>query len=154
MLIDKKKIIFEEMTAKHIEDLVLIEKASFSKPWTYKGFEAELTNDTAYFLTAVYEGKAIGYIGLHTILDEGYIANIAVLPQYRRNGIGEMLLREIINYSNKKNLCFITLEVRKSNVAAIALYRKFGFETVGERKNFYSAPQEDGLIMTLQFDKK
>ena len=139
------------MKLQHIDSLVEIEKASFSKPWSKAGFEAELNNSTAVFLVAVLNGKTVGYIGFHFIVDEGYIANIAVLPEYRKKGIASSLLRQAIETANEKSLTFLSLEVRKSNESAISLYRKFDFEIVGERKNFYSAPTEDAYIMTKQF---
>lgn len=144
----------ERMTEKFINDLVKIEESSFSQPWTYAGFESELDNDTAVFFVAVDNEKAVGYIGFHTVLDEGYIANIAVLPSYRRKGIGALLLNTAVEYCKENGISFLSLEVRKSNNSAISLYRKFGFENVGERKRFYSEPIEDAYIMTLYFQMK
>ena len=141
----------EKMTAEHIEGLVKIENASFSKPWTYSGFENELSNETANFLVAVYDNTEIGYIGFHTVLDEGYVANIAVLPEFRRHGIAGVLLENAIEICREKSLAFLSLEVRKSNEKAISLYNKFGFKNVGERKNFYTSPTENAYIMTLNF---
>lgn len=141
--------ILERMTRKHINDLVEIEKLSFSKPWSYSAFEAELSNDTAVFFSAVEEGRAVGYIGFHTVIDEAYIANIAVLPDFRRRGTASALLELAIDYCRKNKMSFITLEVRKSNFSAVSLYQRFGFKTVGERKNFYTLPSEDAYIMTL-----
>ena len=139
------------MTAEHIEGLVKIENASFSKPWTYSGFENELSNETANFLVAVYDNTEIGYIGFHTVLDEGYVANVAVLPEFRRHGIASILLENAMEICREKSLAFLSLEVRKSNEKAISLYNKFGFKNVGERKNFYTSPTENAYIMTLNF---
>lgn len=146
-----KNVKIQKMTAANIDGLVKIENASFSKPWTYSGFENELQNDTANFLVAVCDNKEIGYIGFHTVLDEGYVANIAVLPEFRHSGIASILLENAIKICREKNLAFLSLEVRKSNENAISLYNKFGFELVGERKNFYTAPTENAYIMTLNF---
>lgn len=145
-------IIIENMQAHNIDSLVAIEEASFSRPWSKAGFEAELNNGTAVFLVASVKGKTVGYIGFHVIVDEGYVANIAVSPEYRRMGIASALLRRTVETAYERNVAFLTLEVRKSNENAISLYRKFGFEIVGVRKNFYSAPTEDAFIMTKQFD--
>lgn len=145
-------ITIEKMAPDHIDGLVKIENASFSKPWTYSGFEAELNNETANFLVAILDNKPVGYIGFHTVLDEGYIANVAVLPERRRCGIAGLLLENAIKTCREKSLAFLSLEVRKSNENAIALYKKFGFEVVGERKNFYTAPIESAYIMTLNFE--
>ncbi len=141
------------MKAEHIPDLIEIENKCFSKPWTYDGFKAELENETANFFTAIKDNRIVGYVGFHVILDEGYIANIAVSPEFRRNGTGSALLGHAVKISREKNLAFLSLEVRKSNENAIRLYRKFGFDIVGERKNFYSAPTENGYIMTLTFNR-
>ena len=90
----------------------------------------------------------MGYGGMYTVLDEGYVTNIGVLPEYRKNGIGTKIVNKLIDFSIVKQLSFISLEVRVSNVVAINLYKKLGFEEQGKRKNFYSNPVEDALIMT------
>lgn len=146
-----ENIKLEPMEERHIDDLVAIEQACFSRPWSHDGFLGELENDTAVFYAAVCGERAVGYIGFHKVLDECYVANIAVLPEFRRNGIGAVMLNKAIAYCEEASAAFLSLEVRKSNVAAIALYKKFGFEAVGERKNFYSAPIEDACIMTRFF---
>lgn len=149
---NENSITIKKMTAQNIDGLVKIENECFSKPWTYSGFENELNNDTANFYVAVYNNTEIGYMGFHIILDEGYVANIAVLPEYRGRGIAGSLIENALNYCRKKKLSFLSLEVRKSNENAVRLYKKFGFETVGERKNFYSDPVENALIMTKYFN--
>ncbi len=112
----------------------------------------ELFNDSACFLAAVTEqDEVVGYAGLHCILDEGYIANVAVDPRYRRQGVAGELLGAFLRFG-QANLAFLTLEVRASNEAAIALYRKYGFQEVGRRKQYYDAPREDAIIMTLEFE--
>ena len=112
------------------------------------GLREELDNSCARFLTAVTaDGTVAGYIGCHTVLDEGYIANVAVSPVFRRQGIGRQLVRTLLERS--KDLAFVTLEVRASNAAAIALYTECGFQSVGVRKKFYSHPTEDALLMTV-----
>ena len=88
---------------------------------------------------------------LEVIVDEGYIFNVAVSEDYRRRGVGYALVRELVTCGMKNSLCFITLEVRESNSAAIALYSKFGFIRVGERKNYYSDPSENAVLMTKYF---
>ena len=147
-------IVFGVMTREDIPQLVAIEEACFAHPWTYEGFEAELDNSTANFITVKWGNDVVGYIGFHAVLDEGYVDNIAVLPEYRRRGLAKMLMNKAFDRCDELQLSFLSLEVRKSNAAAIALYEQFGFETVGERKRFYTAPTEDALIMTVYFDKK
>lgn len=131
----------------HVPAIAEIETQCFADPWTEDGLREELTNDCARFLTAVEEnGTVTGYIGCHTILDEGYITNVAVSPAFRRRGIAKQLVQVLQEKS--EDLSFITLEVRVSNAPAIALYEQCGFAPVGTRKKFYSHPTEDALLMT------
>lgn len=125
------------------KELNLIEKECFSAPWSEESFKnAENTRFYVYF-----ENKTpLGYVGIYSILDEGYITNLAVLKEHRKKGIATSLLSQLI--SNENNLSFISLEVRESNLPAISLYEKFNFKKEGVRKAFYSNPKEDGLILT------
>lgn len=133
--------------AQHVSAVAQIEQACFAEPWTEDGLREELDNSCARFLVAETEdGTVAGYIGCHTVLDEGYIANVAVSPEYRRRGIGRQLVQTLLKISG--DLAFVTLEVRVSNQAAIALYTDCGFQSVGVRKKFYSHPTEDALLMT------
>ena len=101
------------------------------------------------FIVAM-EGDALaGYAALSSILDEGNLDNIAVAPAYRRQGIGEALLKEILRRAREKALAVLYLEVRAGNRPAIALYEKHGFLEVGRRKNYYEKPREDAILMTL-----
>lgn len=135
-------------TAQHVCAVAQIEQACFAEPWTEEGLREELDNACARFLVAEAEDGAVaGYIGCHTVLDEGYIANVAVSPTYRRRGIGRQLVQALLEQS--EDLAFVTLEVRVSNQAAIALYTDCGFQSVGVRKKFYSHPTEDALLMTV-----
>ncbi len=114
--------------------------------------EEELYNDCAAFLVAEDEaGRVLGYAGLTVVLDEGYIANVAVWPEYRRRRVASRLLNVFFDFAQAHALRFISLEVRRSNIAAIALYQKFGFIEVGCRRNYYVKPKEDALIMTKYF---
>ncbi len=126
-----------------------IERRCFSTPWTVEQIIS--SEDTTAFFLAKDGEKVIGYGGMYTVLDEGYVTNIGVLPEYRRKGIGSKIVKELINFSIEKSLSFITLEVRISNVAAIELYKTFEFNEVGRRKNFYRNPTEDAFIMTRYF---
>lgn len=140
------------MTAELIPGIAALERQCFSHPWTEDMLREELFNDNACFLAAVTEaGEVAGYAGLHCILDEGYIANVAVDPKYRRQGVAGELLGAFLRFG-RVNLSFLTLEVRVSNEAAVALYRKYGFQVAGRRKQYYDAPREDALIMTLEFN--
>lgn len=136
------------MCEKHIPQIAALEKASFSVPWSEDGLRSELNNETAHFLVALTNNKVIGYIGVHEICGEAYITNVAVFPEYRRLGIGETLIDAATSGAKARNCDFISLEVRISNVPAIELYKKEGYNIVGQRKNFYSNPTEDAYIMT------
>ena len=113
----------------------------------------ELDNALSAFLVALDEEEnVVGYAGLQVILDEGYIANIAVRPDRRRQGIAGKLLQVFLDFARGNHLAFLSLEVRASNYDAIALYGSRGFRSVGRRKNYYEHPREDALIMTKEFD--
>lgn len=127
-----------------------IEKACFSVPWSENAVKESLDAGT-HFYSAKLKEKTVGYIGLSKICDEGYVTNIAVLPEYRRRGIAKKLIKYVIN-TFKNDLRFISLEVRVSNQNAISLYEKLGFEKVGLRKRFYTSPTEDAIIMTKYLD--
>ena len=99
-------------------------------------------------------GKVLGYAGVLVMADEGYITNVAVFPEYRRHGIGAAIIEVFMNFARGNDLAFLTLEVRPSNTAAIALYEGFGFEEVGRRKNYYDLPKEDALILTRYFKEE
>ena len=138
----------EPMSEAHIAQIAELERVSFSVPWSEDGLRSELTNETAHFLVATAENKVLGYIGVHEICGEAYITNVAVFPEYRRLGIGETLIDAATSGAETRNCDFISLEVRISNIPAIELYKKEGYNIVGQRKNFYSNPTEDAYIMT------
>lgn len=135
----------------HIKHIAELEKICFSEPWSENTILESIASGTKFF-TAVENGKVLGYIGISCILDEGYIANIAVFPDARRKGVGEKLINRIFALASDENLAFVSLEVRESNIPAISLYEKKGFKTEGRRKNFYKNPDEDALIMTKRFE--
>lgn len=140
------------MSAEHIPQIAALEKACFSHPWTEAMLQNELWNDSAVILAAVGEdGTVLGYAGLQTVLDEGYINNVAVSPAFRRQGVAGELLAAFVRFGAAK-LAFLTLEVRASNAPAIALYEKYGFQEAGRRKNYYDDPKEDAILMTLEFE--
>ncbi len=135
----------------HVEQVAAIEKECFSVPWTEKMLTDALYDEQACFLVAEDgEGGVLGYAGLHVVLDEGYIDNVAVEPAARRHGVADALLDVFCRFGQAK-LAFLTLEVRASNAPAIALYEKHGFERVGLRKNYYEKPREDAVLMTRTF---
>ena len=148
----EKKIRIVPMNADHLEDLERLERICFSRPWSKRMLGEELENQCAAFLVAEDEnGTVLGYAGLLVMLDEGYITHVAVFPEYRRLGVAAKIIDVYMNFAAANDLAFLTLEVRPSNEAAIALYRRFGFEEVGRRKNYYDLPKEDALILTRYF---
>ena len=128
-------------------DIAELEKECFSKPWSEKAILDAKENNTV-FLVAQQQEKIIGYLGMQIVLDEGYITNVAVTKEHRGKGVAKALMEKLIEMAEEKNLAFVTLEVRESNLAAISLYKKFGFKKEGERKNFYENPKENAHIMT------
>lgn len=139
------------MTTGHLDDVYIIETECFSHPWSRQSLENELNNETSLFLVAKEENEVIGYIGMSIVIDEGYIFNVAVRESYRNKGVATALINELITYGKKNNFCFLTLEVRESNRPAISLYSKFGFLKAGERKDYYSNPKENAILMTKYF---
>lgn len=136
---------------KHLDALVELEQKSFSVPWSRDSLASLLKNPAARVFIAEEYGHVFGYIGALVASGEVYITNLAVLPGARRHGVGERLLLVLIEKMRAENAEFITLEVRRSNEAAIALYRKHGFELAGERRGYYTEPAEDALLMTRLF---
>ena len=135
----------------HIEAIHCLEKECFSEPWSFEALKEELSNKNAHFVVALSDNELLGYCGMYSVLDEGYITNIAVFPRFRGNKISKRLLAYIFKYCRDSHLSFLSLEVRASNFAAIKLYENTGFEKLGIRKNFYNYPKEDAVIMTKYF---
>ena len=144
------------MHADHLEELEKLERLCFSRPWSRKMLAEELENQCAAFLVAQDgdTGKVVGYAGLLVVADEGYITNVAVDPACRRQGVANQLLQVFDNFARGNHLAFLTLEVRPSNAAAIALYECFGFAEVGRRRNYYDLPKEDALILTKYYTEE
>ena len=141
------------MNADHLDEVAELERICFSVPWSRNMLAEELDNLLSAFLVALDDNdKVVGYAGVQIILDEGYITNVAVRPECRRQGIAAKLLQVFLDFAKANKLAFLTLEVRASNYDAIALYGSRGFRSVGRRKNYYEHPKEDAIIMTLEFD--
>jgi ribosomal-protein-alanine N-acetyltransferase len=146
MLADKPEIV--RACIHHIDDIVAIENLCFKIPWSRKSIEDEIIhNKLAIYFCAVHNGRAVGYCGMWQVIDEGYITNIAVHPEFRNCGIGSMLMDALIKEAEAQGIKALTLEVRKSNLKAQALYRKYGFEGTGARKRYYADNNEDAVIM-------
>ena len=151
-----KQVKIVPMAAEHLDRLEQLERMCFSRPWSKKMLAEELDNQCAAFLVALEPetDKVIGYAGLLVAADEGYITNVAVDPSHRRQGVAAQLLQVFDNFAKGNRLAFLTLEVRPSNAAAIALYRGFGFREVGRRRNYYDLPKEDALILTKYYTEE
>ncbi len=138
-----------KMKKSDVDDVIKIEESAYGEHhWSKESFLNELSNDLARYYSAYDEnGNLVGYAGCWQILEEVHITNIAVSPEFRRQKIGESLLRQIIDDCYKNKAKYITLEVRVSNKAAIGLYEKYGFKSLGVRKGYYQNNNEDALIM-------
>jgi ribosomal-protein-alanine N-acetyltransferase len=141
-------IIIREMKESDLDRVLEIESKAFNPPWSREAFLLELTkNLLAKYLVAEVDGVVVGFGGIWLIIDEGHITNIAVDEKYRQMGIGSKIMEGLIQLCNDRNIIAMTLEVRKSNEAAKALYRKYGFKEYGIRKNYYQDNNEDAIIM-------
>lgn len=140
------------MTPKDVEELAALDKKCFAIPWSEQSFRDETENALAIYFVAKEKGKCIGYAGFWNVSGEGDITNVAVLPEFRRLGIGSKLIEAVIKKASELKLSLLTLEVRRSNTAAQGLYSKYGFEIIGERKHYYSDNREDALIMTKELE--
>ncbi|MDA5561816.1 MULTISPECIES: ribosomal protein S18-alanine N-acetyltransferase [unclassified Exiguobacterium] len=135
------------MTWLDVEEVTKVEEASFSIPWTKEAFMNEmLRNEQAIYFVAVHDKRVVGFVGVWQIVDEGHITNIAVLPEFRGQGIGNQLLAELVAFAKSKGLVGLTLEVRVSNVGAQKLYEQFGFMQAGRRRRYYQDNNEDAYI--------
>jgi len=136
------------MTPGDVDEIVEIEKLSFSTPWSRSALLGELRYPRqAVYLVARVNGRIVGYVGMWAVADEGHITNIAVHPEYRGQGIGTRLLSFPIAVAQSRGINGLTLEVRQSNVGARRLYERMGFVASGIRPGYYSDNNEDAVIM-------
>lgn len=136
-----------EMQLDDLEQVMVIENDNFSRPWTETGFFTFLIRQDALFLVAEEDEQILGYCGVVMVQDEGDITNVAVARERQNQGIGKMLVDELIKKTQEAGVTQLYLEVRASNERAIHVYEKMGFVRNGLRKNYYEAPVEDGLLM-------
>ncbi len=142
------------MTEAMLPQVLALEEQCFSVPWSAQSFLSELRNPACRWFAALEGERVLGYAGMQTVLDEGYIGNIAVDPLQRRKGIASALLDALLREAEALSLAFLTLEVREHNEPAIRLYERSGFVPVGRRKAYYSHPTEDALLMTYYLRKE
>ena len=135
------------MKSCHVPQIAQLETVCFSDPWVESSIASELENPLSLWLVAMDGDRVAGYVGSQSVLGEADMMNIAVSPDYRRKGIAKLLLLSLQQSLTEQDVHSLTLEVRRSNEPAIALYAKDGFVQVGCRKNYYRHPTEDALIL-------
>lgn len=145
-------VIMIPMQECHVEEVAKLEPLCFAVPWSEKAFYIEMKNNLACYSVVIVDDKVVGYGGFWNVLNEGHITNIAIHPDYRRQGLATALMKYMIFRAEEKNVNEMDLEVRVSNEAAISLYKKFGFAEVGVRKGYYSDNGEDALLMKKQWE--
>jgi ribosomal-protein-alanine N-acetyltransferase len=143
----------QRLSSEHIEDILLVERLSFADPWSRESYRQEFCdNSLAHYYGCFLQRRLLGFGGFWQILTEGHISNVAVHPNHRGQGLGQLLLAHMMTACRALGGVAMTLEVRESNVAAQALYRKFGFESAGLRPRYYSN-QENALIMWTELER-
>ena len=152
-LVRRKMMRFREMTPETVAQVAELEALCFADPWSYKSIESELYNDLALWMVATDDDRVVGYIGSQTVAGETDVMNIAVHPDYRRRGLGQILIEQLIIELKKRGSCCLMLEVRSSNEPAIKLYEKMEFRQVGRRPNYYRNPREDALILRKEWQQ-
>ncbi len=144
----KDSIIVRKMKIGDVGSVVDIEQRCFPIPWTKGTFVMEIvSNKLARYCVAEVDGRVVGYGGMWLIIDEAHITNIAVHPEHRGEGVGKKLVEHLIDEASDTDIHKVTLEVRRSNFIARALYTKFGFEPRGIRPGYYRDNGEDAIIM-------
>ncbi len=136
----------EKFNLSHLDGVCRVENECFEIPWSRQSLKEQTDNPNAVYFVLKEDGEVAGYGGMWHIIDEGDITNIGILKAKRRKGYGGMLLKKLISYMEENGLNALNLEVRVSNKAAIALYKKYGFYEVGLRKNYYNG-KEDALLL-------
>lgn len=133
---------------RHLRSVLRIEGQVYPRPWTFTLFMSELNlRGARHYVAARADGAVVGYAGLMFALDEAHVTNIAVDPRWHRHKIGTRLLAHLARVAVERGARHLTLEVRVSNSAAQNMYKRFGFETEGVRKNYYADANEDALVM-------
>ena len=146
-------IIVAPTAKEHIDEIHAIETESFVDPWSKSALQFELDYKYSICLTAFDNKTVAGHVTMRHVINEGHINNIAVKKAYRRQGIGSLLMDALVKEAMKREMIGLTLEVRRSNEAALALYNKYGFVIEGYRKNYYSQPSEDAAVMWMNLNK-
>ncbi len=140
-----------KMQSQHVAAIAQMEAICFSGPWSENSIGGELNNPLSLWLVAVVDDRVVGYVGSQTVLGEADMMNIAVHPDYRRQGIAKKLVEKLIAQLADSGAYQLSLEVRASNGSAIALYQQLGFQQVGCRLRYYRNPKEDALIFRKEW---
>ena len=140
------------MDESHVDAIFNLERVCFQDPWSINSIRSELENPLSLWIVAIDSGRLVGYVGSQSVLGWADMMNLAVDPQYRRQGIGRRLITELINKLKQNDVSCLTLEVRVSNASAISLYNSMGFIEVGRRPAYYHNPKEDALILRKEWD--
>jgi len=135
------------MAPADLDEVLVIERHSFPSAWSRGSYERELRNRSSYYFAARHEDRLVGYIGMWVMVDEAHITTLAVHPGCRRRGLGSHLLRLLIEHARQRGVGRVTLEVREQNLAAISMYRTFGFQQTGVLQGYYGDTGENGLVM-------
>ncbi len=144
-------MILRRMTLADVPQVHAIEAATFAVPWSEQSFREELEqNKCARYLVCEESGRIIAYAGAWMIFEEGHVTNVAVAQDRRGQGVGRAVTEALMQYAANLGVQYLTLEVRRSNRAAQALYESLGFEPLGVRKRYYEDNQEDALLMVCQ----
>ena len=141
-----------KMTDREVPQVAELEKLCFPLPWSEKSVAGELDNPLALWLVVMEGDRLAGYVGSQTVMDETDMMNLAVVPQFRRQGVGEALVNALTASLKEMGSRCLTLEVRDSNEAARALYGKLGFREIGRRRGYYRDPREDALILRKEWE--
>lgn len=151
----EQKLIIRKMQPEDVPAIAALEAACFSEPWSEQAFLDALKQPEALMMTAIGMGNnSIGYCGIYLSADEGEITNVAVRPDYRKQGIADAILREVLSEAWKRGAQTIYLEVRQRNIPAQKLYEKHGFVSCGIRKNFYRKPTEHAIVMSCDLTRR
>lgn len=135
------------LTVEYVDEVCRLEEEAFSMPWHRESFLEMIENPAACYLVALEGERVVASCGLREIVGEGEITNVVTAASCQNRGIGRRLLTALLAQGKRRGITAFTLEVRKSNLAAIRLYQSLGFAEEGIRKNFYEKPTEDALIM-------
>ena len=146
-------MIIRKMILEDVPQIAAIERLCFSAPWNENMIISSWESRLSCWLVAEVDNCVVGYVGSEAVLDSADMMNIAVAPEYRKRGIAEALIRALVKCLQKRDILFLLLEVRVSNMPAIALYNKLGFEQVGCRPKYYCNPREDALILRKGLSK-